>query len=176
MRKAHKKSHFSSKTTGWTHAPTRCLLLWRLSSSWSLPTPLFTRLFPCAHCRLHCAQQGLCTPLVCICRPSLWAPRTPLRRAEPPRVTKSMPQWGHLSEAGAASHLRRWNKQQHVQATTEAQASAGATVIVRWELQAPHLHRQCCGNKVPGQFRLHLTGIQTMQSTLLNFSPSTMEK
>lgn len=93
-----------------------------------------------------------------------------------PKVTKSVPQWGHLSEAGTASHLRRGSKQQHLQARTEAQASAGATVIVRWKLQVPHLHGQCCGKKVPGQFPLYLTGIQTIQSMLLNFSVSTVEK
>lgn len=84
MREAHKKSHFSSKTIGWTHESTRCLLLWSLSSSWSLPIPLFTRLFPCAQCRLHCAQQGLWTPLVFVCRPTCGHPERHSGGQSPP--------------------------------------------------------------------------------------------
>ena len=59
MSKAHKKTHFSSKTTGWTHKSTRCLLSWSPSFSWLLPILLFTRLFPCAQCRLHCAAGSV---------------------------------------------------------------------------------------------------------------------
>lgn len=55
MSKAHKKTHFSSKAIGWTQINAVPLIV---ESVFLLVAPilLFTCLFPCAQCRLHCSR------------------------------------------------------------------------------------------------------------------------